>query len=225
MPVPAWLRLSFSNYSRDNNTTVFNNSNSSSKVLVGADARLLSATLWIDFQKVMTAADGNSVDLTALPADNLVDRVWSSRPSSSTAHKEVFVHELRWAGEPWQDKVGRLKRTLRDGAGGQRPLWGMLVTEYDEVAWLFNLRGRWRGPAASGGLQNTPVFESMALVTMTGMFLWLPDSAVANPLLAAHLAANDTIQLLNMSNSLEDLTQLLRTTARPPPGQCCGSGS
>ena len=45
----------------------------------------------------------------------------------------VVTHPLQWAGEDWEEKVARLRLEL-DGAA-------MLVTEWDEVAWLFNLRG------------------------------------------------------------------------------------
>ena len=40
---------------------------------------------------------------------------------------------------------------------------GMLVSELDEVAWLFNLRGE--GETHNEGLYHSPTFQSLSLVT------------------------------------------------------------
>ena len=39
----------------------------------------------------------------------------------------------------------------------------MLVSELDEVAWLFNLRGE--GETHNEGLYHSPTFQSLSLVT------------------------------------------------------------
>jgi Xaa-Pro aminopeptidase len=186
----------------------------------------MSATLWLQFQRALKA--GNSgIMLTNRPTDNLLDRIWTEdRPEMLT--KDIFVYDLQWAGEPWQDKVERLRGILRGDAsapGGKNlPNWGMVVTEYDEVAWLFNLRGRIQNGSAAtwanSSLRNTPVFQSQALITQTEIFLWLPGRALTDPQVAAHLDAvlpdctslNNSacaVHLRNVSTCIEDLNRLL----------------
>ena len=43
---------------------------------------------------------------------------------------------MKYAGEAWEDKVDRLRKDLVENK-----YFGMIVTELDEIAWLFNIRG------------------------------------------------------------------------------------
>ena len=43
---------------------------------------------------------------------------------------------MEFAGEEWEDKVSRVRENLLENK-----LFGMIVTELDEIAWLFNIRG------------------------------------------------------------------------------------
>jgi hypothetical protein len=212
----------------------------------------MSATLWLKFQQKLKA--GGRLRLVARPGDNLVDRIWTEgRPSHEDRHKQIFVHDLRWAGESWRDKVTRLRTVLRgdcggdyntsrssNGGGGSSPFWGMVVTEYDEIAWLFNLRGRIKESQASlwaaSNLRHTPVFESLALVTMAAVVLWLPGPALADPQLATHLkddldcrrreGVDDAcaVRLLNVSTSVEDLAELMRASPATRPSSSVDGG-
>jgi hypothetical protein len=113
-PVAAWLRPTFLNNAVTSNSSnitdkkTFDSKStiSNTTVVIGADPKLLSATLWLDFQQELTLADHSAAALQLRPtAANLIDRIWPSQPSTPTASKEVFAYELRWAGESWQDKV------------------------------------------------------------------------------------------------------------------------
>ena len=65
------------------------------------------------------------------------------------------MHDLEYAGVDWEEKVrDRLRPKLGEGKYD-----GMVVTELDEVAWLYNLRGE--GSSHNEGLYHSPTFESM----------------------------------------------------------------
>jgi Xaa-Pro aminopeptidase len=46
------------------------------------------------------------------------------------------IQDLQFAGEDWEEKVDRLRTNLVENK-----YFGMIVTELDEIAWLFNIRG------------------------------------------------------------------------------------
>ena len=92
---------------------------------------------------------------------------------------------MEFAGEAWEDKISRVRENLLENK-----LFGMVVTELDEIAWLFNIRGEGEeyceenvrldqnipGSSHNEGLYHTPTFESMALVTPQEIILWVhPD--------------------------------------------------
>ena len=96
----------------------------------GADPRLVGAGDWLYWQDVM--AEGN-VEL--LTTENLIDTVWTEdngRPKPE--YKDIVVHDLEYAGEDWESKIFQLRGIFDDYSG-------MVVTELDEIAWLFNIRG------------------------------------------------------------------------------------
>jgi Xaa-Pro aminopeptidase len=72
---------------------------------------------------------------TLVPTSNLVDKVWGderpSRPSNS-----VFPLEEKYTGKSSKDKIARLRQQVE-----KNKATATVVTQLDEVAWLFNLRG------------------------------------------------------------------------------------
>ena len=55
---------------------------------------------------------------------------------------------------------------------------GMVVSEQDEIAWLFNLRGE--GNSTMDSLMMSPLFQSIALVTMDSIGLWVHGEKVTD---------------------------------------------
>ena len=50
--------------------------------------------------------------------------------------KQVVVHPLHFAGKPFESKLSGLRTEIEKSGSA-----AMVVTELDEIAWLFNLRG------------------------------------------------------------------------------------
>ena len=46
---------------------------------------------------------------------------------------------MEFAGEDWEEKINRVRENLVENK-----FFGMIVTELDEIAWLFNIRGEGR---------------------------------------------------------------------------------
>ena len=69
----------------------------------------------------------------------------------------VVVHAVEYSGEETGAKIGKVRDNLKSrGYNG-----GMVITEKDEIAWLFNLRGE--GNSSNEGLMKSPLFQSFAL--------------------------------------------------------------
>ena len=86
----------------------------------------------------------------------------------------LVVHPLEYAGKTWQEKVADLRSYL-----AAQNLKGMVVSEGDEVAWLFNMRGELRESSNeyTSLYQFYPYFDSVALVESDDIKLWLREDA------------------------------------------------
>jgi len=129
---------------------------------VGADPKLVGTGDWLDWQESL---EKSGIDM--LKSINLIDLIWTEeqgRPPK--VYKDIVIHDLKWAGESWEAKIGRLREKLVE-----EQVYGMIVSELDEVAWLLNLRGE--GSSSLEGLFHSPLFETLALVTMQEVRLWV----------------------------------------------------
>ncbi|CAN7988954.1 unnamed protein product [Ixodes hexagonus] len=118
---------------------------------IGVDTRLVTQE-W--YSTVKSKLERRKLVLVG-KADNLVDVIWSSgtgRPYEPSS--PITIHELQYAGETWQSKVGRVREKL-----SAQYIDGIVISALDEIAWLFNLRG--------SAVPYTPVFEAFALITPT----------------------------------------------------------
>lgn len=92
---------------------------------------------------------------------NLVDEVWGSDRPARTNEK-VMALGLEHSGKKFEEKIEDLRKELE-----KKKSAGMVVSMLDEVAWLFNLRGK--------DIDYNPVFFSYALVTPDKSVLYVDD--------------------------------------------------
>ena len=85
--------------------------------------------------------------------DNPVDAIWTNRPAPPLA--KVVLHPLKFAGEPAEKKLARIRAELK-----KQKLDAALLSDPTAVAWTFNIRG--------GDVAHTPIALSWALVPQTG---------------------------------------------------------
>ena len=57
-------------------------------------------------------------------------------PNVPIQPKDIVVHSMEYAGMAFEDKINDLRTEL-----SEKNYEAMIVTELDEIAWLFNLRG------------------------------------------------------------------------------------
>ncbi len=114
---------------------------------VGINPSLFSTA---SYQKIQGAFDKAGLELVPQQED-LVDRIWAGqRPDLPKDH--LYAHPLKYAGESTAQKLARLRTQLEKGGAK-----ALVVSALDEIAWLFNLRGR--------DVPNNPVFYAYAIVT------------------------------------------------------------
>lgn len=98
--------------------------------VVAVDPRVVTA---VDARKLAEKIKKKGGEYKAVD-ENLVDAVWSDRPSRPS--EKVIVQPLDFSGKSFDDKIADLRKELE-----KRKSLGFVVSMLDEIAWLFNLRG------------------------------------------------------------------------------------
>ena len=78
----------------------------------------------------------------------------------------------------------------------------MVVSEPDEIAWLFNMRGE--GNSTIESLMISPLFQSLALVTLDSIILWVHKEKLDGRI-NAHLTP-DNCNATNMCVEIRDFS-------------------
>ncbi len=89
---------------------------------------------------------------------DLVGEIWTQRPG--IVPSEIYELGLGVTGEPSEAKLKRARERMGDADY-------MLVTKLEDIAWLYNMRGR--------DIENTPVFYGFALISKSEDILYVMD--------------------------------------------------
>lgn len=84
--------------------------------------------------------------------------IWKDRPA--IPENPVEIYPLEYAGEATHDKIGRIRRALREQHAD-----GMLMAALDDIAWTLNLRGT--------DVHCNPVFMSYLLISSQTVTLYI----------------------------------------------------
>lgn len=112
------------------------------------------------------------LSLTAVP--DPFKELWTDRPP--LPKKEVFIHELSYAGMCCKDKTAQIIEAARKNG-----CTGILISALDEIAWTLNLRGN--------DVHCNPVFVSYLLITDEGNTLYIIEEKLP-PEVRQYLAEN-----------------------------------
>lgn len=96
------------------------------------------------------------LSLTAVP--DPFKELWTDRPP--LPKKEVFIHELSYAGMCCKDKKAQILEAAHNNG-----CTGILISALDEIAWTLNLRGN--------DVHCNPVFVSYLLISDEGNTLYI----------------------------------------------------
>lgn len=143
---------------------------------VGADPRLMGAQTWHSYAEELEGLDINMLAVET----NLVDVVWEEDGRPTYVPDAVFVHEIKFAGKSWQDKVADVR-----GEMSAAEVDMLVLTALDEVAWLLNLRG--------SDIPYNPVFRAYVAVSTTSVDLFLPENKTTEAV-EEHLKVNECSQ-------------------------------
>lgn len=106
---------------------------------------------------------------------NLVDEVWTTRPPAEI--NAAVVQPLKFAGRSVTDKLKDLRKKL-----AQEHARGIVLTALDEVAWLYNIRGK--------DVAYCPVVHAFAIVTSNSAFIYV-DKRKVSVEVKTHLEENE----------------------------------
>jgi Xaa-Pro aminopeptidase len=156
---------------------------------VGVDPRLLSLS---QFKKMKEELAHFAIELVPVER-NLVDELWKDQPA--TPDGIVEIHPLKYAGERFQDKIRRVRKSMR--AAGAK---AHVVAALDCVAWLFNIRG--------SDVLHVPVVIAYTIVTEKTATLFVERKKVTREL---RRAFGRSAQIRDYSSFRQALLRLSRS--------------
>jgi len=153
-----------------------------SGAVVGLDPFVHSAQWAASLRQTLKSAGISTKSLE----ENLVDKVWGQYRPPYPQHP-IRVHPLKFAGRSVPQKLEKIRAKLKkEGADA------LVVTALDEVAYLYNIRGR--------DIDHCPVALSYAIVTQDKAILFLDSCKVPEEVLS-HLGKSGVV--------LKDYSKLL----------------
>lgn len=133
---------------------------------VAADSSLVGYSSWIEAQEELSQ-DGYSISMVE-SAGNLVDTVWEAEGNRpSYPDDPAFEHPMEYAGKSVTTKLADIRAVLME-----KDAAALFVTALDDVAWLYNIRGR--------DIDYNPVVRSYAMVEETKATLYIDDEKTVN---------------------------------------------
>ena len=111
--------------------------------------------------------------------DDLLDRVWSSRPAIPA--ETVFIHDPAYVSETAAEKLARVRAVMTEKGADYH-----LVSSLDDIAWLTNLRG--------SDVPFNPVFVSFLLIGKDNAVLFTDQGRLNAEAAAALQTAGITVE-------------------------------
>eukprot|EP01127_Copromyxa_protea_P019892 TRINITY_DN6547_c0_g1_i1.p1 TRINITY_DN6547_c0_g1~~TRINITY_DN6547_c0_g1_i1.p1 ORF type:complete len:626 (-),score=124.84 TRINITY_DN6547_c0_g1_i1:44-1711(-) len=131
---------------------------------IGVDPRLMSRSAVRDIQSVLDTKKQKLQLIT----ENLVDSVWSDKPSVTPA-RDIIVLPTDVAGQSVTDKLAWIRGELKSHGA-----YSHVVTALDAVAWLFNIRG--------ADIDYNPTAIAYAIVDLDNAYLFIHPGKVTKEL-------------------------------------------
>ncbi|KAL1681739.1 peptidase M24, structural domain-containing protein [Schizophyllum commune] len=138
---------------------------------IGIDSTVISVSDAESISKELAPLGSSLVPLTT----NLVDVVWGAAKPARPSN-EVFYLAEEFSGESHSSKLQRLRTALEEKEAS-----AMVVTNLDDIAWLFNLRG--------SDIDYNPVFFAYGVVEPERAIIFTDDKRVTED--AKKRLAND----------------------------------
>jgi len=91
---------------------------------------------------------------------DLVNDIWEDRCSLPT--EKAFLLGVEYSGESFSDKLARLRKAMKEKKATTH-----ILASLDDIAWLFNIRGR--------DIKSNPVVLSYAVINTDSVYLFIDE--------------------------------------------------
>lgn len=132
--------------------------------VVSADAKLIGYGSW---NELKTGLEAVGVDMEP-STENLVDIVWENDPDvehPQYGSDPAIVHPIEYAGRTVDQKLTDVRADMASKGAD-----ALIITALDEVAWLYNIRGK--------DVTYNPVLRSYAIITPTSATLYVDQAKI-----------------------------------------------
>lgn len=157
-------------------------------MVLGADPQVLSHKTYEDLRSYLK---DRGIRVKCVPK-NLVDAVWKDRPRPPK--ENIQIHPLRYAGESVNRKLAQVRQKL-----GERSTDLLIVAALDEIAWLFNIRGR--------DIKYNPVAIAYALVSKDKAIMFTDPDKLTQRI---RRALENSVEILPYGEFFPKLRELAR---------------
>lgn len=137
---------------------------------VGVDPKVMSIAQERQWSAVLSRINGALKPI----AENWIDALWQNRPS--LAHAPIHVVDDKYTGFSATQKLTKVRQALSKASAD-----ALVITQLDEIAWLFNIRGN--------DIPYNPLVISYAIITAQSAVLFIDKNAVLSeysPYFAQH---------------------------------------
>lgn len=122
---------------------------------------------------------------------DLVGEMWNDRPALPKS--DVFILDEKYCGESFESKIERVRRKMSDLNANKH-----ILTSLDDIAWLFNIRGR--------DVKNNPVSLSYAMISNEEAVLYIDKNKITEEVEKYFIDKN--IQLKDYFSIYEDVKNI-----------------
>lgn len=119
---------------------------------------------------------------------DLIGEIWNNRPALPKS--DVFILEEKYCGESFESKIKRVRRKMSNLNANKH-----ILTSLDDIAWLFNMRGR--------DVKNNPVSLSYAMISIEEAVLYIDKNKITEEVEKYFIDKN--IQLKDYFSIYEDV--------------------
>lgn len=119
---------------------------------------------------------------------DLIGEMWNDRPALPKS--DVFILDEKYCGESFESKIKRVRRKMSNLNANKH-----ILTSLDDIAWLFNIRGR--------DVKNNPVSLSYAMISIEEAVLYIDKNKITEEVEKYFIDKN--IQLKDYFSIYEDV--------------------
>lgn len=124
---------------------------------------------------------------------DLIGEMWNDRPALPKS--DVFILDEKYCGESFESKIERVRKKMSNLNTNKH-----ILTSLDDIAWLFNMRGR--------DVKNNPVSLSYAMISIEEAVLYIDKNKITEEVEKYFIDKN--IQLKDYFSIYEDVKTIAK---------------